>query len=172
MAAATLSLREIAISSPDATAIPRKSDAEKLYYTLKTTRSKRPGLRRIAGSSAVGSFAVAMVIIPSPLAIPSRHDAIKEILMRQTKFVPSTPDAEEALRLLDEIFGGSEPDPIGDALHAASMAANSDEEKLYYCLKYAHHTGKRKRGHKTVETLVNRALRLPGRGPDRRAMTA
>jgi hypothetical protein len=99
-------------------------------------------------------------------------DAIKDILMRQTKFVPSTPDVEEALRLLDEIFGGSEPDRIGDALHAASMAANSDEEKLYYCIKYAHHKGNRKRGHKTVETLVNRALRLPGRGPARRAMTA
>jgi len=99
-------------------------------------------------------------------------DAIKAILMRETKFAPSTPDAEEAVRLLDEIFGGSEPDPIGDALHEARVAANSDEEKLYYCIKYAHHKGKRKRGRKTVETLVNRALRLPGRRPAQRAITA
>ncbi len=79
--------------------------------------------------------------------------SIKAILMRETKFVPSTPDAEEALRLLDEIFGGSQPDAVGDELHEANMEANSDEDQLYYCIKDAHHKGKRKRGHKTVQTL-------------------
>ena len=98
--------------------------------------------------------------------------SIKAILMRQTKSVPSAPDAEQSLRVLDEIFGGSESDSVLDELHAAGMAANSDEEKLYYCIKYSHHKGNRKRGHKTVETLVNRALRLPGRGPAQRAIPA
>ncbi len=54
---------------------------------------------------------------------------------------------------------------VEDALHEASLAVTSDEERLYYCLQYAHHTYKRKRGHETVESLVSLALSLPGRGP-------
>jgi hypothetical protein len=96
---------------------------------------------------------------------------IKAILMRETKSVPSSPEEEEKFKLLDEIFGGPVADPVGDELHEASLAAKSDEEKLYYCLKYAHHTYKRKRGHETVEALVTVALGLPGRGPAKSSKT-
>jgi hypothetical protein len=98
-------------------------------------------------------------------------DSVKGILMRHTKFVPSSPEGKEKFRLLAEIFG-AKPDPIEDELHEASLAACSDEERLYYCIKYSHHIHKRKRGHKTIETLVQRALRLPGRGPARSARIA
>lgn len=99
-------------------------------------------------------------------------DSIEQILMRRTKIVPSSPDQEKAMKLLDEIFGGSDPDPVGDALHDAAVAASSDEDRLYYCLKYAHHVHKPKRGHEAVEALVSQALRLPGRGPAQRSRTA
>jgi len=51
-------------------------------------------------------------------------------------------------------------------------AATSDEEELYYCLQYAHHRYKRKRGNETVRTPVSRALRLPDRGPAQSARVA
>jgi hypothetical protein len=92
-------------------------------------------------------------------------DPIKDILMRQTGIMPVPPEVKKALKLLDEIFGGSDPDPIRDSLHDGAMAASSDEEKLYYCLKYAHHLRGRKRGDEPLEELVSQALRLPGRGP-------
>jgi hypothetical protein len=99
-------------------------------------------------------------------------DPIEHILMRRTKTVPSSPEDKEKLALLGDIFGGWKPDPVEDELHAASMAATTDEQKLYYCIKYAHHVHKRKRGHKSIETLVGRALRLPGRGPAKSSKTA
>jgi hypothetical protein len=85
---------------------------------------------------------------------------IGAILMRRTKAV-----------LFDDIFGRRRADPIGDALHEACIVAGSDEEKLYYCLKYAHHKHGRKRGHETVETLVALALGLAGRGTAQSSQT-
>jgi len=99
-------------------------------------------------------------------------DSIRRILMRETKVVPSSPEEEEKFKLLREIFGGNTPDPVEDALHEATLAATSDEERLYYCLRYAHHTYKRKRGHQTVESLVSLALSLPGRGPAQSSKSA
>jgi hypothetical protein len=52
--------------------------------------------------------------------------------MRRAKTVPSLPEDEEKLALLEDIFGGWKPDPVADELHAANMAAITDEEKLYY----------------------------------------
>ena len=53
---------------------PRKNDFRSCRFGFGklTTRSNLPGLRRIAGSSSDGSFAVATTMIPWPLAIPSR----------------------------------------------------------------------------------------------------
>ena len=92
--------------------------------------------------------------------------------MRETKLIASSPEMADKMKLLNEIFGGGEGDPAEDELHRKSVSAKSDEEQLYYCLKYAHHQHKRKRGHETVRTLVDRALSLPGRGPAQSSQTS
>jgi hypothetical protein len=93
---------------------------------------------------------------------------LRNVLIRQTEPPPSNdPEAVEKKRLWGEIFDWK-ADPVADRLHAANMAAESDEEKLYYTLKYAHHTSGRKRGHKILETIVQRALKLPGGRPAKR----
>jgi len=90
---------------------------------------------------------------------------VRDILIRQTKKPPSPdPDRQKVSALLADMFG-QKPDPVADELHAANLAATSDEERLYYCLKYAHHKSGRKRGHKKLETIVQRARRLPGGRP-------
>ncbi len=92
---------------------------------------------------------------------------IRNILIRRTRKPRSpdpAPDGEERARLLGDIFGWKS-EPIEDELHAANMAATSDEEKLYYCLKYAHHKSGRTRGDESVESIVQRARSLPGGRP-------
>ena len=93
--------------------------------------------------------------------------AIRDILIRQTKPpLPRGRRAKKRSKLLAEIFGGK-PDTVADQLHAANSAAQSDEQKLYYCLKYAHHKSGGKRGDQKLEALVQRALMLPGGCPAR-----
>ena len=90
---------------------------------------------------------------------------LRNVLIRQTEPPPSNdPEAVEKKRLWGEIFDWK-ADPVADRLHAANMAAESDEEKLYYTLKYAHHTSGRKRGHKKLMALVPHFLTLPGGRP-------
>jgi hypothetical protein len=90
---------------------------------------------------------------------------IRNILSRRTKRPSSgDPEDEEKSEMLGEMFG-REPDPLADELHAANLAATSDQEKLYFCIEYAHHKSGRKRGHKKLETIVQRALSLPGGQP-------
>jgi hypothetical protein len=74
--------------------------------------------------------------------------------------IASTPEMADKMRFLSEIFGGAES-AVEDELHQKSVTANSDEERLYYCLQFAHHTSQGKRGHKAVRALVDRA---PGPG--------
>jgi hypothetical protein len=88
--------------------------------------------------------------------------AIRMILTRRAEQLPS-PDAGGD-ELLDE-ESGMTPDSPGEQRLAASMAGKSDEERLYHWLEYAHRRAGRKRGHKRLETLVQRALIRPGRGP-------
>jgi hypothetical protein len=90
---------------------------------------------------------------------------IRHILMREVRTI-SAPDAEEKMKILEEILG-CPPDPIEKELHVANLAAKTDEERLGHCLAYAHHVYGRRRGHKRLDTLVSRALLLPGRGPAR-----
>jgi hypothetical protein len=95
---------------------------------------------------------------------------IRNILMRRVK-TEGNPNEERPVKIFEEILGGA-PDPVVDRLNAANLAAKTDEDHLRYCLTYAHHVYGRKRGHKTLETLVNRALRLPGCGPAKNSKLA
>lgn len=91
---------------------------------------------------------------------PMRH-----ILLREVR-ATGGPNAEESLKLLRDIFN-CPPDPVEERLHLANVAATTDEERLGYCLMYAHHVYGRRRGRNNLDALVSRALRLPGRGPAR-----
>jgi hypothetical protein len=95
---------------------------------------------------------------------------IRNVLLRQVK-ADGSPDEQKRVELFEEIFGAS-LNPAVEALYAANLLAKTDEERLRYCLAYAHEVYGRKRGHKTLKTLVNRALRQPGRGPARASTLA
>ena len=86
---------------------------------------------------------------------------IRQVLMRETA-TPNRRDEEEVARLFKDMF--RRKDPIAEEIHRAKLTATSDEERLYCTLKYIHHQSGRKRGHKKLETLVQRALSRPGRG--------
>ncbi len=87
---------------------------------------------------------------------------LRDILIRQTKKPPAPGrKAKKRAKRLESTFDG-ERDAVAEQLHAGNAAATSDEEKLYYCLKYAHHKSGRKRGDESLETIVRRAPSLPG----------
>ena len=93
---------------------------------------------------------------------------IRDILIRQTKKPPAPGrKAKKRAKRLESTFDG-ERDAVAEQLHAGNAAATSDEEKLYYCLKYAHHKSGRKRGDESLETIVRRAPSLPGGRPAKR----
>ena len=90
---------------------------------------------------------------------------IRDILIRRTKKPPAPGrKAKKKGKLVDGLFDG-EPDPVAERLHAGNVAATSDEEKLYYCLKYAHHKSGRKSGDQSLDSIVQQALKLPGGRP-------
>jgi hypothetical protein len=93
-------------------------------------------------------------------------DTIRDILIRQTKAPPPLDDPEWKAkdRLLKKIFGWKR-DPVEDRIHVSNMKARSDEEKLYYCIKYAHYRSGIKRSRKQLKALVDQALSLPGGQP-------
>jgi hypothetical protein len=72
--------------------------------------------------------------------------------------------AKKRAKLLDGAFDG-ERDSVAEQLHAGNAAANSDEEKLYYSLKYAHHKFGRKSGDQSLDTILQRSFNLPGGRP-------
>jgi hypothetical protein len=93
---------------------------------------------------------------------------IRDILIRRTeKPQPDDPETKEKLRLWGEIFNW-QPDPVAEEIHAANMAATSDRDKLYYCLKYGHYKWGRRRGSESLGAIVQRALSQPGSLPAKR----
>lgn len=87
-------------------------------------------------------------------------DPFHHVLMRKVRG-NLTPEQEELIAQLNDVFGQS-PDPEVESLNAASLVAESDDERLRLCLKYVYHVYGRKRNDRPLEAIIESARDLLG----------